>query len=48
MEAREEKAEGVAVRAIKVTVDPAKFAADNDEVLFIALPKLVNAMVAER
>ena len=48
MEARKEKAEDVAVRDIKVTADPAKFAEVADEVLLIALPKLVNAMVAER
>ncbi len=48
MEAREEKSEGVAVRDIKVTADPAKFAVAAEEVLAIAISKLVNAMVAER
>jgi len=48
MEARAEKAEGVAGRDVKLIADPAKFAAAAEEVLFIAIPKLVNAMVAER
>lgn len=39
---------GMAISDIKLAADPAKFAAAAEEVLAIAIPKLVNAMVAER
>lgn len=48
MEAHTEKAVGAAVRDVKLIADPVKFAVAAEAVLFIAIPKLVNAMVAER
>ena len=46
MEAQTEKSEGAAVRDIKLVADPLKFEAAADEVLAIALPKLVSVMKA--
>lgn len=48
MEAHTEKAEGAAVRDVKLIADAVKFATAAEDVSFIAIPKLVNAMVADR